>query len=230
MKHSIRKSQPQTSRFAHWLYALSIAPSLIGSAVLMAASLGRPGLAWLAWICLLPLLAAVRKLSPLPAALAGAGWGLCLNTAATAGLAPNLDPSLLSLALLAIVPAAYTALGSLATRAVGFAPLILSLLWILAEVALRPLGLEGGLLAGTQSAGGLAGYIAGLLGYVFIAFAIIYGNAWLLQLLSDLHLDISLAPVQRFFVALRSRAIIPIFWQPQLAIVYRGRPRAPPYR
>lgn len=228
MKHSIRKSQPRSSRLTHWLYALSLAPTLIGSAVLMAASLGRPGLAWLAWVCLLPLLAAVRKLTPLPAALAGAGWGLCLYTAASAGLAPKLDPSLLSLALLAIVPAAYTALGSLATRAVGFAPLILSLLWILVEVALRPLGLEGGLLAGTQSAGGLAGYIAGLLGYAFVAFAIIYGNAWLLQLLSDLRLDISLAPIHQLFTAPRSRAIIPVLWQPQLAVVFRGRPRGPP--
>ena len=216
------------SVLAHWLYALTLAPTLIASAVLMAASLGRPGYAWLAWVCLVPLLAAVRKLSPLPAGLAGAGWGLCLYTAASAGLAPNLDPSLLSLALLAIVPAAYTALGSLATRALGFAPIILSLLWILAEVSLRPLGLEGGLLASTQSAGGIAGYIAGLLGYVFVAFAMIYGNAWLLQLLTDLRVDFWVAPLRQFFTIPERRMLAPIVCRPQLITRFRGRPRAPP--
>ena len=232
MKHSIRKSRRFSSRKAsaltHWLYALSLAPTLIASAVLMAVSLGRPGQAWLAWVSLIPLLAAVRKLSPLPAALAGAGWGLCLYTAATAGLAPNLDPSILSLALLAIIPAAYTALGSLATRALGFAPIILSLLWILAEIALQPLGLRSGLLASTQGSEGVAEYLAGLLGYIFVASAIIYGNAWLLNLLVELRIDLSFAPLRQFYVAPRPRSVAPIVCRPQLSCHFRGRPRAPP--
>ncbi len=193
MGNSLRKTNSRLRSDLHFVRAagsVALPPLVALCGVLMAISVGAPGQEWLAWIALTPLLAAARAYSPLKAGLAGAVWGLCFYSAAAAGVAPSIDVGPISLSLLALVPAAYAALGSLATRAVGFAPVIMALLWILAEVALRPLGLQSGLLASSQGDGNLAGWIAGLLGYVFVASAIVYANAWLLNLVDRIQLPV----------------------------------------
>jgi apolipoprotein N-acyltransferase len=184
--HSRR--QYLAGRATRWACAAGLPPSLALSAVLMAISLGTPGHGWLAWFALLPLLAAARTLPPVAAALAGAGWGFLLYGAAASGLVAAIPRGAGSIILIAMVPAAYACLGALATRALGFAPVVLGLLWILAEVALQPLGLRSGLLASTQPNGTMAAWVAGLLGYVFAAFALVYANALLLDLLSGVRL------------------------------------------
>ncbi|MEK6644453.1 MAG: hypothetical protein AABZ08_11150 [Planctomycetota bacterium] len=208
--------------------AIALPPSLALCGVLMAISVGAPGNEWLAWIGLIPLLAASRAYSPLKAGLAGAVWGLCFYSSAVAGVAPSISTGPLSLTLLALVPAAYTALGSLATRAVGFVPLMMALLWILAEVALRPLGLQSGLLASTQGEGNFASWIAGLLGYVFVASAIVYANAWLLNLAGRIRLPVP--AIRRLGTALgqpRALAFVPAL-APASPSVRPGYPRGPP--
>lgn len=206
----------------------SLPPALALSALLMAVSLGQPGMGWLAWICLLPLLAAARSLRPLKALLAGTGWGICFYSASVGGAAPEIAPGLAPLALLTVVPAAYTFLGSLMTRAIGFIPAMMALLWILAETALAPLGLTGGLVAGAQLDGHFASWLAGLLGYVFVASAIVYANALILHLLSRVRL--SLIPASRCeAITLVRRAAMPVSMAPTRRDRFTtSRPRAPP--
>lgn len=225
-----RSTSKSRASAIHRCATSALAPALAVSAVLMAMSVGSAGHAWMAWIGLLPLLAAARALSPVRAGLVGGTWGLLFYAAAVSGIAPTITPGALSLILLAAVPAAYCALGSLATRAVGFVPIILALLWILAEVALRPLGLRSGLLASTQADGNLANYIAGLLGYVFVASAIVYANAWLLNLLSQIRLSLP-----EFAIAGRlprpSRFFSEQVGRPVPAICFADTfPRGPPQR
>lgn len=222
------KRKPQAMIVPSWVASAGLPPALVASAIVMAMSVGAPGNAWLAWVGLLPLLAAVRILSPLAGGLAGAAWGLCFYAAAVSGIAPSITPGVGSLVLLAIVPAAYAALGSLATRAVGFAPVILALLWILAEVALQPLGLRSGLLASTQEGGHLASYLGGLLGYVFVASAIVYANAFLLSFISRVRVALPGEPAFGVFPFAGRCGILCAARPARRSAFTLGYPRGPP--
>ncbi len=163
--------------------ALAWAGALTLSAGVTAAALAEPGHSWVAWFSLIPLFGAIRVLRPAVAFLCGGVWGVCLYVFAAA-LASVIDPTARSLILLAVVPAAYACLGALLTRRIGFSPLILGLGWVLVEVALAPVGLRQGLLAGTLAGGTLAHWLGQLLGYVFVAFLVAGVNASLLAFLS----------------------------------------------
>ena len=79
--------------------------ALAGSAYLLAVAIGTPRYTWLAWLTLLPLLIAVRKLCPLGATGAGALWGACVYLFSATGVNDALTPGALCLALLTGVPA-----------------------------------------------------------------------------------------------------------------------------
>ena len=164
--------------------AAALAVSIVISAYLMALALGSADNAWLAWISLVPLFAAIRFLRPGPAALAGGWWGLCFHLFSIAGHVPGISPTFSSLALFTTVPAIYAGLGALATRALGFNPIVLGFGWIVVEAALRPVGLHQGLLAGTQAEGGRLHWATELLGYASVALIVACANASLLALLS----------------------------------------------
>lgn len=164
--------------------ALGLALSLGASAFLLAISVASHGPVWLAWISLLPLFLAIRVLSPARALVAGGLWGLCFYSFALAAGMRSFPPGVGALALVVGVAALYAGLGALATRALGFFPWVLGLLWILVEVALKPLGFHNGLLAGTQGDGGLVHWLGGALGYASVAFLMAYTNVWLLALLA----------------------------------------------
>ena len=123
--------------------------SLIASAGLLSVAIGSPNHSWLAWLTLLPLLAAIRLLSPAKALLCGALWGSSLFLFLASGIEPVIPVTLRSFALLSIVPAAYALVGAGVTRRFGFNPLILGFAWSGVELALIPLGLAGGLLVST---------------------------------------------------------------------------------
>ena len=207
--------------------------SLLLSALLMGMAV-RPGAhAWLAWISLLPLFAAVRSLRPIGAMLAGALWGTSLYFFSSTGVTPAISPTLFSFALLAMIPAIYAGVGSLATRAVGFDPLILGLGWVLVEIALKPIGLHHGLLGGTQLAGAQTEptylhWIARVLGYVFVGFLVACANASLLAVLSGVRLK---TPQFRSIVGLLESGYCPA-WRTafcvQLLPLRQTYPRAPP--
>jgi hypothetical protein len=83
-------------------------------------------------------LAAARILPLRLAGLAGATWGIGFYFYATALVGPTspIAPGLSTLALLTLVPSAYVVLASLVTRALGFVPLMLALLWLWPETRL----------------------------------------------------------------------------------------------
>lgn len=210
--------------------AMVLASSLVGTALLMALALTSPAYSLLAWISLLPLFWAIRFRGPTTAAFCGALWGISLYFFCTVGAAPTIAPTLFSLVLLATVPALYAGLGSLLTRAIGFNPLMLAGGWILVELALKPLRLHHGLLAGSLGDSAQLHWLARLLGYVFVAFLVACANASLLVVLSG---------ARPSFPTCRSFAGSPnvVGWLPSqvfLAIqswpLHQTYPRAPPGR
>lgn len=164
--------------------AVVLASSIVATALLMALALTSPAYSSLAWISLLPLFWAIRFQGPTTAAFCGALWGISLYFFCSVGTAPAIVPTLFSLILLAAIPALYAGLGSLLTRAIGFNPLMLACGWILVEVALKPLRLHQGLLAGSLADSVHFHWLARLLGYVFVAFLVACANASLVGILS----------------------------------------------
>jgi apolipoprotein N-acyltransferase len=151
----------------------------------MGIALRSPNGLWLGWFTLIPLFLSIRVLTPLRALCAGSFWGLCLFLFSTAAGGAPFAPGLWSLVLLGSVPGVYAFLGALQTRRVGFSPLLLGLGWIAVELALLPLGLRHGLLAGTQGQGLVVRTMGFLAGYVVVAFIVAYVNAMLLTMLRD---------------------------------------------
>lgn len=218
-----------TGQIARCAKVMALASTLIGTALLMALALTSPAYSSLAWISLLPLFWAIRFQGPTTAAFSGALWGISLYFFSTVGAAPAVTPTFFSLVLLATVPALYAGLGSLLTRAIGFNPLMLACGWILVEVALKPLRLHQGLLAGSLGNSAHFHWLARLLGYVFVALIVACANASLVSILSGTRLS---------FPACRSFAGSPdvIGWLPSqvvLAIQFwtlrQANPRAPPF-
>jgi len=166
--------------------ALTIA--LVGSAYLTATAVGSPTHAWMGWLSLLPLFVAIRVLRPLRALACGALWGGCLFAFCVAAGSTAVSANLASLALLTAIPAVYTFLGAWLTRWMGFSPFVLGVGWMGVEFALAPLGLQSGLLAGTQDHTALMEYIGRALGYVLVAFLVAYVNAALVAVFARVRL------------------------------------------
>ena len=145
---------------------------------------------YLSWFALVPLFLAIGKLKPATAALCGTFWGICIYFFSVTADASYIRPTLLSFGLLAAIPALYTTGGAMLRRSIGFNPLALALGWIGVEFALRPLGLDNGLLAGTQGQSIVIQQVGRLLGYVFVAFLVAGINATLLAVLCVTRLKI----------------------------------------
>ncbi len=163
------------------------AASLIVSAYLMALAIESPHHWWLGWVTLLPLFFAIRILSPLRALSCGALWGGSLFLFSLASVDPQIAPTVGSLALLSAIPAVYAYLGARLTRRFGFSPLTLGFGWIGVELALGPLGLKHGLLAGAQGEIAVLNYMGSFAGYALVAFLVAYVNAWLLSIVTQVH-------------------------------------------
>lgn len=190
-------------------------------------AVGSAAYSWLAWFGLLPFFLTIRVLRPIAATLAGALWGICFYYFSSLGAAGVISPTIQSLALLMIVPAFYACFGALLTRRLSFNPLLLALGWIAVEFALKPLGLQEGLLAGTQTNPHLH-LVSRLLGYVFVAFLVACVNASLLAVLSITCLRFpcrNLLAVPPLSVGYHISQTLLYF---RLITVFRGYPRAPP--
>lgn len=164
--------------------------SLILSAYMMAVAIGTRGQPWLAWLALPPLLLAIRHLSPHGAMICGGLWGTSLYLFSVVLVETPIPPTALSLALLTTIPATYAFLGAALTRGIGFSALFLALGWIGVELALRPLALHHGLLAGARGDGAFSKAVGDLFGYGVMAFLIVFVNGLLLSVLSDLRFGI----------------------------------------
>ena len=182
---SVTGRSAAATSFWRGLKAGALFLSLVISAGLMAVALASPKYPWVAWITLVPLLFVIRVLTARSALACGALWGSALYLISTTMVGTGIPATIRSLVLLTAVPAIYTYLGALLTRHVGFSALSLAFGWIGVELALKPLGLRGGLLAGTQVGDGtFLSLAAGMLGYVCVAFVIAYVNALLFAVLS----------------------------------------------
>lgn len=201
---------------------------LVASAGLAAVSLETKSHAWLGWIMLIPLLLAIRILTPHRALVAGLVWGTCLCAFSALTEGVLFEPTANDLFRLVTVLAAYAWLGARITRRTGFSPLMLALGWVVVEVLLQPLGLRNGLLAGTQNHALVVHTLGQLAGYMVVAFVIVYVNASILTMLTA----VAIVPggSRR---APRSNGVIPkLLLFEEAAIVFRflqpKQARAPP--
>ncbi len=198
------------------------------SACLMGVALQARSGSLLAWFTLIPLFLSIRILTPLRASLAGAFWGLCLFLFSSLSADAPFAPSLSALALLTAAPGLYALVGSLITRRAGFSPLLLGLGWIGVELALQPLGIRHGLLAGTQGQGLIVRTMGYLSGYVVVAFLVAYVNASLLSMLSDVcvsHSGLRVAPRSTRSAPRLSPTELPAYLY---QVFSPSQPRAPP--
>jgi apolipoprotein N-acyltransferase len=160
------------------------AAGLASSAGLMAVALDSSAFWWLGWVTLIPLFLAIRLLRPVVALWAGGFWGLSLFVISSliGSSAIPLTPT--ALFFLAVIPSLYTCVGAAVTRRKGFHPLLLGLGWAGVEIALTPLALRNGLLAGTIGSSGWVLSLGKLGGYVLVAFLVAFANAVILSLLA----------------------------------------------
>jgi apolipoprotein N-acyltransferase len=215
-----------------WRYvkAIVFALSLVLSALIISASINSSVSPYLSWFALVPLFLAIGKLKPATAGVCGAFWGICIYLFSVTGDASFIRPTLLSFGLLATIPALYTTGGALLTGSIGFNPLVLALGWIGVEFALLPLGLDNGLLAGTQGGSIVIQQVGRLLGYVFVAFLVAGANVSVLTVLRNFRLKITFQT--RDFLRLTSceiRHISQRFLYPSLLVTGSLQPRGPPY-
>ena len=155
---------------------------LIGGAWATAAAIGSPTHFWLAWISLLPLFSAIRLFSIKSSAFLGGLWGGCLYLFLAASPNWMLDSVATIPMMLVIIPAAYAALMAVFSRRFGYSPLAMALGWILVELAFNLAGLRDGLLSVGNSQGQALQIVADFLGSGFVAFIVIYVNAFLISL------------------------------------------------
>ncbi len=200
--------------------------SLIGGACLMAAAVASRDFTCLGWFCLLPVFIAIRRCTPSWAGLCGALWGACLYVFLQIGT-DAAAPTLAAGALAMVVPALYANLAARLTRWVGYSPFVLAVGWMGVELASIPLGLRGGLLAGTQGGGTLMAWVGQGLGYVFVAFIVAVVNASLVTVLSGLRLTLP-QWAHGISVASRRAALLPqTFVCIPFSVVSPSQPRAP---
>lgn len=205
-----------------------VAIMLVVSAGLMGAALQSPAGRVLGWFTLVPLFFLIRLLTPLRALFAGAFWGLCLFLFGAAAANAPFAPTLTNLLLLSTIPGLYAGAGALLTRRIGFSPLLLGLGWIGVELALQPLALYNGLLAGTLGHGLVVRTMGYLAGSVVVAFIVAYVNASLLEMVTEACVATgavrftagAAAPEERFF-PLELPAYLFEYLRPH-------QPRAPP--
>ena len=149
----------------------------------MAANLASSHHSWWAWLSPLPLFLVIRYWRPWAVLFFGALWGGSIYAFSTLVFdqAPFV-PGLRSLLFLSVIPAIYGCFGSWVSVRMGFSTLFLAVGWIAVELALIPLGMRTGLLAGAYEEGTLLAIMEGVLGYAFVAFAIAWINGLLVCL------------------------------------------------
>lgn len=206
----------------------ALAGALVFSALLTSAVLRSQSHAPVAWVGLVPLFQAIRCFGPVRASLAGGVWGACLYLFSSGGAGAVIQPAVSSLAFLTVLPAIYAGAFSWLTRRIGLSPFVLAVGWVLLELALRPLGLPLGLVATTQDAG-FVHWLGGLLGYVFVAFVVIYINASLLALVGIVRFVAPETATRIGTPHIRVRhGVSQVTLRSQLYSLCESHPRAPP--
>lgn len=212
-------------RASTWSASLAV---LISSALVMILAATTPGYQWVGCIALLPLFNAIRVQSPVRAAFDGAIWGLSLFAFATLLGVTRIPFDLVSGGLLPVVLGLYAFFGARITRQVGFSPYLLALCWIGVELALKPLGLHYGLLAGTQTGGVSIELVGGFAGYAVVAFLVAYVNAALLSVFSEVRVSVASSRLVSSEAPPRNTSLIQVFPSYLSYLILPAQPRAPP--
>lgn len=206
----------------------AVVASLVLGAKLMAAGIAAGSPAWVALFALVPLFLAIRLWRPARAALSGALWGASLYAFSAGQPDSGVSPTLLSAALLTLIPAAYASLGALVTRRMGFNPFILGFAWMGVELALGPAGLRTGLLGGVAGEGTVMGWIGQGLGYVLVAFVIASVSASLVSVLGRARWSVPGRQYRRVSSNHGAPLLPQTFFRSPLYAIRPSRPRAPP--
>ncbi len=200
------------------------------SAYAMGVARGSPDYWWVGWVVLLPLLVSIRVLAPVKAMAAGAFWGLCVFVSLflASGPEPEFAGGVGSLILLTVVPGVYAYLGARLTRRIGFSPYLLALGWMGVELALSPIGLRSGLLAGTQGDGVVIHWLGNFAGCALVAFLVAYVSATVFEALRR----VCAGDAARAFVTTPPHPPPRLFPQETFSdlfdLIRPARPRAPP--
>lgn len=142
---------------------------------------------------------------------------------------PGVRLSVETSGLLIIVPAAFALGASFIVRRIGFNPFVIAVAWTLVELALRPVGLPLGLAAGAVGSGALMSWIGGALGYILVAFLVIWANSAILSILNRVCISLPM-PIAHFAIlpTIRTAACEPAFAPIRNDSICIARPRAPP--
>jgi apolipoprotein N-acyltransferase len=159
--------------------------SLAISAYLAATATEPNAPSWLAWVVLLPLFLAIRTQVPRFAMGCGAFWGVTVYVVSLGLFESSAPFSIVTLALLAIIPAIYGYLCARVMRSLGYCALLLGFAWVGVELLLTPV-LHGGFLLTSHGPELLTDVIGGVFGSVAVAFVLAFANALLLSILFDL--------------------------------------------
>ncbi len=208
--------------------ALTLIASLILSAFLLAVALASPEHSWFRWITLLPLLAAIRMLSPGKATACGALWGGSFFLFSAFAVETGLVPTIGALVPLTAIPAVYAGLGAWVARRLDFSPLFLALTWVGAGLALDLTGLRPSLLTSAQGGGAHVQLVEVLLKSVFVGFVIAYANGLAVSALSTFRLILGGSRIIKASGG-PIRRLSDLFSLQRTAFAIRlGQPRAPP--
>jgi len=211
---------------ARHIWPAALVAAIAASAYLKGAGIASGVSVWLACFALVPLFAAIKFCRPHRSMLCGVLWGAILYSCSVA----NDSSAWASVGLLAAavgVPALYAYAGARLTGRIGFSPTVLGLGWVGVELALEPLGLCDNALLGMYAEGTLVHWIAGVFGYVVVAFLVAYISALCLSVVTDLCVAVSrVRPVRSVDHVVR--LITQTFECFPLFVIRPCEPRAPP--
>ncbi|TWT42136.1 Apolipoprotein N-acyltransferase [Phycisphaerae bacterium RAS1] len=162
-----------------------VVAALCGSAFIALFARFSPTCAPLAWIAAAPLFAAIYRFRPLAAAGAGCVWGGCFAAMLSAIYFDGPREAGMRFGVTAGLLAAYAGGAAALRRQLGFAPLLLAVLWACLELALSMTTAQvpGGVLSVGTHGGGLLTSTGHLLGYVIVACLVAYINAGFVRVL-----------------------------------------------
>jgi len=210
-------------------YAILFAGLVLGA--LVTATAQSSGMYhWVAWIGLLPLFAAVRRLTGIAAAASGALWGGTVYIAAVMIADTPLAFSWRICLISGAIPALYLFAVAWFIRRYGYSALALALGWVIVEFVAKATGAYPDLIGAEQSPSALFKLIADFLGTGFIALVIVYASAFVISFTWAIYFGgilfyewLRRAPVLRFIAWIQSSFHSQCHHQP-------SQSRAPPCR
>jgi hypothetical protein len=183
---------------------------------------------WAAWLGLVPVFAAIRRLSGVRAFLGGALWGGAVYLGAMIASGASFPITPLGCMHHILLPAGYVYFMAVFSRRYWYSPLALALGWILVELAVNVSGAQPGLISAEHISSPFLHVLTDFFGSGFIAFAVAYAGASVITIASSL--------------GVRWRLSAIVIWRPtECRLVYESlsnpyatrhlrpvRPRGPP--